>query len=268
MQITAITACTFSRLGSQKFYFQVDLTTLLLYNPIVFVSLATTSLPPNACKQTKSPYGPAQVGPQLRLCRSPLQVIPMEAHSRTAARCRRRVPCPAGPYLFQLSNDDFMLPWQTKKGNGMEIAQRNARTLSIRLVAKPPSYSLSDGGDCSGVAAGTGLLTRLAQQPPVELFITSASTSGFTPSRWPRSMASAVTICSTPSIRLLHIFATSPAPAGPQWMIRLPMCARNGAAASNASSVPPTRKESVPALAPVTPALRERKEESSQNATG
>lgn len=124
----------------------------------------------------------------------------------------------------------------------------------MRAVAKPPSKSRSLGGDAPGNAAGTGLLTDEDQHAPVELLMTSARTSGRTPMRWPSSIASAVTICSTPSIRLLQIFATSPDPAGPQWMILRPMCARSGDASANASPVPPTRNESVPALAPVTPA--------------
>src|SRR6266576_4454520 len=52
---------------------------------------------------------------------------------------------------------------------------------------------------------------------------------------------------------LLQIFAPKPAPDGPQWISRWPMCERMGWACLNASSVPPTRKDKVPALAPVAP---------------
>jgi len=56
-------------------------------------------------------------------------------------------------------------------------------------------------------------------------------------------------------LTLLQILAASPAPDGPQWMIRLPMSARMGWASLKDSSDPPTRKESVPAWAPVTPVM-------------
>lgn len=52
---------------------------------------------------------------------------------------------------------------------------------------------------------------------------------------------------------LLHILAPRPDPEGPQWMIRFPICESTGCDNWKASSVPPTRNESVAALAPVTP---------------
>ena len=93
-------------------------------------------------------------------------------------------------------------------------------TFIINEVAKPPSKSRSHGGDFSGSAPGTGLLIVDDQHAPVELLMTLANTAGSKPSRCPSSMASATTICCTPSIRLLHILAASPDPEGPQWIMR------------------------------------------------
>lgn len=126
-------------------------------------------------------------------------------------------------------------------------------TLIINSVAKPPSKPRSQGGDFSGSAPGTGLFTLDDQHAPVELLMTLANTVGSNPSRCPRSMASATTICSTPSIKLLHIFAARPDPAGPQWIMRWPMSASIGEERPNDCLLPPTRKDNVPALAPVTP---------------
>ena len=85
--------------------------------------------------------------------------------------------------------------------------------------------------------------------------MTSASTTGSSPSFWPRSMASATAICCTPRSMLLQILAANPAPLGPQCIIRLPILDRMGETRSNAGSVPPTRKLNVPAFAPATPPL-------------
>ena len=62
-------------------------------------------------------------------------------------------------------------------------------------MAKPPTYSLSQGGDLSTRAEGTGLLTEEAQQAPVLLLMTEARTEAFKPSACPNNIASATTIC-------------------------------------------------------------------------
>ena len=56
-----------------------------------------------------------------------------------------------------------------------------------------------------------------------------------------------------PRIMLLQILAACPAPAPPQWTMRLPMFSRIGFARANASSEPPHMKVSVPPVAPPTP---------------
>ena len=127
-------------------------------------------------------------------------------------RCSRYVPCQ--------SQILFTIPTITKGAVIECICDKKipftSPTLIINSVAKPPSKPRSHGGDFSGNAPGTGLFTLDDQHAPVELLITLANTAGSKPSRCPRSMASATTICSTPSIKLLHIFAASPDPAGPQ----------------------------------------------------
>src|ERR1700684_4107651 len=56
-----------------------------------------------------------------------------------------------------------------------------------------------------------------------------------------------------PRIMLWQILAAWPAPAPPQWTMRLPIFSRIGFARANASSEPPHMKVSVPPLAPPTP---------------
>ena len=64
---------------------------------------------------------------------------------------------------------------------------------------------------------------------------------------------SLIAIIDTPRIMLLQILAACPAPAPPQWTIRLPILLRIGSPAAKASAVPPTMKVSVPAAAPPVP---------------
>ena len=52
---------------------------------------------------------------------------------------------------------------------------------------------------------------------------------------------------------LLQILAAWPAPAPPAWITALPICSSKGRARSNASSLPPTMKVSVPASAAAMP---------------
>src|SRR6202453_3252878 len=52
---------------------------------------------------------------------------------------------------------------------------------------------------------------------------------------------------------LLQIFAACPAPASPQWTMRLPIFSRIGRAAANASAAPSHMKVKLAALAPPTP---------------
>ena len=56
-----------------------------------------------------------------------------------------------------------------------------------------------------------------------------------------------------PRIMLLQTLAACPAPAPPQWTMRLPMASSTGLPAAKASAVPPHMKVSVPATAPPVP---------------
>lgn len=73
-------------------------------------------------------------------------------------------------------------------------------TFSISALANPPSYSLSHGGDLSGSARGTGLLTEMDQQFPVDEPTTLERTAGSRPSFAPNNIASPTTICWTPNM--------------------------------------------------------------------
>ena len=66
--------------------------------------------------------------------------------------------------------------------------------------------------------------------------------------------ASHVATIVAPSSMLLAILAACPVPFAPAWITALPMLLRIGCARANASSLPPTMKVSVPALAaPIPP---------------
>lgn len=72
----------------------------------------------------------------------------------------------------------------------------------------------------------------------------------------PRFIASATAAMVMPSIMLLHILATSPEPAGPQYTHRDPMELSRCSAAVSVLSSPPTMNVRVPFSAPTTPAQK------------
>lgn len=74
----------------------------------------------------------------------------------------------------------------------------------------------------------------------------------------PRFIASATAAMVMPSIMLLHILATSPEPAGPQYTHRDPMEPSKCSAAFSVLSSPPTMNVRVPFSAPTTPAQKVR----------
>lgn len=72
----------------------------------------------------------------------------------------------------------------------------------------------------------------------------------------PKFIASDNAAMVIPSIMLLHILATSPEPAGPQYTHRDPMQLSRCSASFSVLSSPPTMNVKVPFSAPTTPASK------------
>src|SRR5216110_1246468 len=83
--------------------------------------------------------------------------------------------------------------------------------------------------------------------------ITSVRVFGSTPNPSAILNASLTATAATPAIRLLQIFATSPLPVGPTWMMLAPRHARTGRASSTSRASPPTMIASVASSARGTP---------------
>mmetsp|Transcript_42774 Transcript_42774/g.108194 ORF Transcript_42774/g.108194 Transcript_42774/m.108194 type:complete len:239 (+) Transcript_42774:234-950(+) len=130
-------------------------------------------------------------------------------------------------------------------------AMASPRSLSIRELPKPPSYS-RDAGTPS-ITPGQGLLVWELQHAAVELLKMSERSFGSSPRRRPMARPSEMPAIWIASTRLLHSLAAWPLPDGPQWTTRFPMTASTGSAAAMASCLPPHMKVSVPAAAPATP---------------
>src|SRR2546429_9573617 len=79
---------------------------------------------------------------------------------------------------------------------------------------------------------GTGWPCYIAHVLPDDFEITCVRTFGSTPKPSAIRKASLTATIATPAIRLLQIFATSPAPTGPTWMTVLPIASRTGRASS------------------------------------
>lgn len=170
---------------------------LIYYNKL---SLSISSPSPNIRRLQKNPSSKA-LGIALQPpCKSSLPLRPAVLVNPIPLKHSSPIPYPVRPHSVKFVNTSPFTPL----------------AFIINAVAKPPSKPRSHGGDLSGNAPGTGLFTLDDQHAPVELLMTPANTEGSNPSRCPSSMASATTICSTPSIKLLHILAASPDPAGPQ----------------------------------------------------
>jgi hypothetical protein len=165
------------------------------------LSLSISSKSPNIRRLQKSPSSKAQGIALQPPCKSSL---------------RLRLAALVNPIPLKHSSP---IPYPVRDPSEFKFVNKSPFTppaFIINAVAKPPSKPRSHGGDLSGNAPGTGLFTLDDQHAPVELLMTPANTAGSNPSRCPSSMASATTICSTPSIKLLHILAASPDPGGPQ----------------------------------------------------
>src|SRR2546425_4868651 len=75
---------------------------------------------------------------------------------------------------------------------------------------------------------GTGCMCSMTQVLPEDFEITSVRVFGSTPNPSAILNASLTATAATPAIRLLQIFATSPLPVGPTWMMLAPRHARTG----------------------------------------
>src|SRR5438876_2630302 len=90
---------------------------------------------------------------------------------------------------------------------------------------------------------GTGCMCSMTQVLPEDFEITSVRVFGSTPNPSAILNASLTATAATPAIRLLQIFATSPDPTGPTWMMLAPRHARTARASSTSRASPPTRSE-------------------------